>query len=445
MENLTGMSLIASVRRWFAKVSPPRLLVLGFGLVILIGTLLLWAPFSHKPGISLTFLEALFEATSAVCVTGLTVVGVGNTFNFFGQFVMAVLIQIGGMGVVLLSIAFILIAGGRVGYKTRALFIQAQNLFGFSGLVILAKKIFKIIFLVESVCALLYWPIFALDYGPWHGLGIALFHSVSAFNNAGFDILGGTDSLISYANNVPLCLITSFEVILGAFGFLSLIDLIRNKCRWKRLNLTTKICIYMTTILLLGGTLLLKITTSQTWLESWFQSVIARTAGFATVPLADFSSAGIVIFSILMFIGANPNSTGGGVKTTTVFVAGLKAISSSSAHDEDSCFYRKISGIVFDKAFTVLYFAIFVVISGAFLILTFQPQLDITQVFVEVISAFGTVGSSMGVTADLNCFSRLVIIIIMFIGRLGPVTIAGIVVAGTARSARYTEEDVLIG
>ncbi|WP_304769889.1 potassium transporter TrkG, partial [Ileibacterium valens] len=183
----------------------------------------------------------------------------------------------------------------------------------------------------------------------------------------------------------------------------------------------------------------------QTWLEAWFQSVIARTAGFATYPLANFSHSAILIFTILMFIGASPNSTGGGVKTTTVFVAAVKAFSSSAEHDEDSVFYRRIPDLVFSKAFVVLFFGMFVVLCGSFLVMIGNPQADMDQVLVEVTSAFATVGSSMGLTPDLSFFSKAVIMICMFIGRLGPVTIANLLVTGSEKAARYTEENVLIG
>lgn len=439
------MKMTKNIKRWFVKTSPARLLVVGFGLVMLIGGFLLWLPISRNPGTEVSFFDSLFEAVSAVCVTGLTVVPVGQTYNFFGRLVLAVLIQIGGMGIVLLGIGLILLAGGKLGFKTRSLFIQAQNLMGYSEILKMARKILWVMFGIELAGALLCWPIFMENYDPWSALGFACFHSISAFNNAGFDILGGYDSLTMYADNIPMVTVTSFLVISGGFGFIALIDLFKQKFHWRSLLLNTKIVIVMTLSLLIGGTIIFKLTTDQTWLEAWFQSVIARTAGFATYPLANFSHSAILIFTILMFIGASPNSTGGGVKTTTVFVAAVKAFSSSAEHDEDSVFYRRIPDLVFSKAFVVLFFGMCVVLCGSFLVMIGNPQADMDQVLVEVTSAFATVGSSMGLTPDLSFFSKAVIMICMFIGRLGPVTIANLLVTGSEKAARYTEENVLIG
>lgn len=437
--------MITVIKRWFHRTTPARLLVLGFAGVMLLGGFLLWLPISRNPGTSVTFLDSLFEAVSAVCVTGLTVVPVGDTYNFFGRLVMGILIQIGGMGIVLLGIFLILLAGGKLGFKTRSLFVQAQNLMGYTEIIKMARKILRLMFGIEILGALLCWPIFMENYDPLAAFGYACFHSVSAFNNAGFDILGGFDSLSAYAGNFPMVAVTSALVIVGGFGFIAMIDVWNQKFRWRPLLLNTKIVIVVTAGLLIGGTILLKVTTDQTWLEAWFQSVIARTAGFSTYPLAKYSRAAIMVFTILMFIGASPNSTGGGVKTTTVFVAAVKAISSTTEHDEDSVFYRRIPDLVFSKAFVVLFFGMAVVLGGSFLVMIGNPEAAMDQVIVEVTSAFATVGSSMGLTPTLSSFSKVVVIICMFIGRLGPVTIANLLVTGSEKAARYTEENVLIG
>lgn len=395
---------------------------------------------------SISFLDALFEATSAICVTGLTVVSPGDTFNLFGRTVLAVLIQIGGMGIVLAGIGLIFLTGRRIGFKTRFLFIQAQNLAGgFSGLQKMASLILKITFSIEALGILLLWIPLCQYFDPLKAFGHACFLSISAFNNAGFDVFAGTNSLIPFADNVPINLVVSALVIFGGFGFLALIDLVRSHFKWSKLALTTKIAAFMTITLLLSGTVLFLITTSQSPLEAWFQSVITRTAGFATFPLSSFSRAGLMIFMILMFIGACPNSTGGGVKTTTIFVVLLKAFSSSAGHDEDSVFHRRIGDLTFLKAFTVLLFGLIVVLSGTVLLSIAQPEFSLAEVLVEVVSAFGTVGSSCGITADLCSFSRVIIMICMFIGRLGPVTIANLLVIGKEHAAHYTEENVLIG
>lgn len=422
-----------------------QVLASGFALVILTGAFLLWLPISQQPGMHVTFLDALFEATSAVCVTGLTVLPVGNTFNTFGKTVMALLIQIGGMGVVLLGVFLILLAGGRIGFRSRSLFVQAQNLYGYADIMKIARRIILITFGIEGVGALLSFFCFLRYYPPMQALGTAMFHSISAFNNAGFDIFGGTDSMIPFADDVPLNLITGILVILGGFGFLAMMDVCRCRLHWKKMMLSTKIVLVMTIGLLTFGTVMFKITADCTWLEAWFQSVITRTAGFATMPMTAFKPAGVLVFILLMFIGASPNSTGGGVKTTTVFVAALKAFSSTAEHDEDSVFYRRVPEIVFTKAFTVIFFGFLVVLSGSLLIMIAEPAVDMASVLVEVTSAFATVGSSMGITSTLSSFSKVVLILCMFIGRVGPVTIANLLVSKDEKEARFTEESVLIG
>ncbi|WP_323088990.1 TrkH family potassium uptake protein [Allobaculum sp. JKK-2023] len=437
--------VIRRIQKWFFKLTPARLLVLGFLSVILSGAFLLWLPISRYAGVPLSFLDALFEACSAVCVTGLTVVVPGQTFNLFGRTVLAILIQIGGMGIVLAGMTFMLVSGGKISFKTRALFVQAQNLSGYTGLIHIAKCILYLTFGIEALGALLMWPVLMMHFSPLQALGHAVFLSISAFNNAGFDLFAGGDSLIPYANNLPLILVVSALVIIGGFGFIAMVDLVRNHFRWSRLMLTTKIAAFMTILLLAGGTILFKILTPQTWLEAWFQSVITRTAGFASYPLSNFSTGALLVFIVLMFIGASPNSTGGGIKTTTAFAISLKAFSSSAGHDEDSVFYRRIPDICFTKASTVLYFGLLAVLLGTILICAFDPQFTLAEVLVEVTSALATVGSSIGITAQLSEASELVIIALMFMGRLGTVTIANLLITGKEPKAHYSEESILIG
>lgn len=439
------MHLRIRIKNILRRLPAAQVLVIGFAMVILIGAFLLWLPVSLHTGVRITFMEALFESTSAVCVTGLTVVPVGDTFSVFGRTILAILIQIGGMGVVLLGVMLILAAGGRMGFRSRSLFVQAQNLYGYSDIYLVAKRIIVITFGIEAVGALLCFFCFLPYYPPLKALGYALFHSISAFNNAGFDIFGGFDSMIPFASDVPLNLVTGTLVILGGFGFLAMMDVLRSHLHWKKMMLTTKIVLTMTFSLLTAGTVMFKICSDCTWLQAWFQSVITRTAGFSTMPLSDFVPGGLLIFIVLMFIGASPNSTGGGVKTTTVFVAALKAFSSTCEHDEDSIFFRRVPEIVFTKAFTVLFFGFLVVLTGSLLVMIADPGLSMDSVLVEVTSAFATVGSSMGITPGLSDFSRVVLISCMFIGRVGPVTIANLLVTRKQKEARFTEESVLIG
>lgn len=434
-----------NLRFWINKESPARLLCLGFFLVILIGAFLFMLPIAHKATMPVDFIDALFVSTSAVCVTGLTTVPIGDTFTPFGYTVLALLIQIGGLGVVMSGLVFTILTGRRVGLKTRQLVMESLNISGYAGIVQIAKKVLWITFITEIIGAFFSILVFLPNYQPLQAIGIGIFHSISSFNNAGFDILGGFDSLVNYAGNVPMNLVTTILVIVGGFGFAAILDLIRNRFSWRNLSLNTKIVSVMTVVLLVTGTLLMKWTTSQTWLEAWFQSVIARTAGFSTFSVGSFSQAGILVFCILMFIGASPGSTGGGIKTTTFFTVGFQAVSSTMQNNRNEVFHRKIPRLIFQKAITVLFYGLAVVSIGTFLLLVFEKDLTLSSALVEVTSAFATVGSTVGITPHLCSLSKIVLMVCMFIGRLGPTTIATLYIVKGMNEASYTEESILIG
>lgn len=439
------MSSFYRLKARLRRLSPARLLTLGFLSVILAGTLLLWLPVSHQPGKTVSLVDALFVSTSAVCVTGLTTVTIGTTFNTFGKVILAILIQIGGLGVVSMSVTFILLIGGRISMKVRQLMASAMNLTGYAGIVSVLKRLLLITLGFEVAGAAASFFVFVQDYPPALALGYAVFHSISAFNNAGFDILNTSESLLQYAGNVPMNLITTALVISGGFGFYAIIDMWHQKYQWKKFSLNTKIILIMTVFLLSSGTLLLKWTTPQTWMEAWFQSVIARTAGFNTHPLSDYTPAAIVVFCFLMFVGANPGGTGGGIKTTTLFAVAFKAVSSTTNDNRDEIFYRKIPNLIFTQALTVFFFGLSVVLIGTVLILWLEPGMDLTAVLVEVTSAFATVGSTVGVTPMFSTASKFILMVCMFIGRLGPVTIANNLVFKGHNNVRFTEENILIG
>lgn len=435
---------MVSMFRIFKKQSPARLLTLGFFMVILVGGLLLWAPISHNEGQTISLIDAMFVSTSAVCVTGLSTVPVGYTFNVFGQMIIALLIQIGGLGVATFGIILFIVAGKRIGLKTRQLLKEGLNFESFGGLIKTVKIILIIVFTVEFLGAVLSFIVFIRDYPFWIALKNAIFHSISSFNNAGFDVLGGTDSLLMYQDDVFMNLLTAGLVIIGGLGFVVIIDILKNR-NLKKLLLQSKVVLFMTFVLLVAGTLLLKMTQDITWLGAFFQSAIARTAGFNTFPLADFSQAGILIMCVLMFIGASPGSTGGGIKTTTFFVLVLKVISSTFVRNQDSVFRRRISNLVISRAVVVMFMGLSIVCTATFLILCLEPDLMLSDVVLETTSAFATVGSSTGITPNLCPLSKFVLMITMFIGRLGPVTVATLLVVKDNISFKYTEETIMIG
>lgn len=429
--------------KFFKKQSPGRLIALGFALVILVGALILMLPVSVNDGAEVSFINALFTSTSAVCVTGLIAIDTAEHFTVFGRTVVALLIQIGGLGVTAVGVSFILAAGKRVGIRGRLLVKEAMNLSSFKGVVRLVKAVLLMTLCFEGAGAILSFLVFVQDFPPLDALGISLFHSVAAFNNSGFDILGGLQNLIPYQSNVLLNLTTCGLIIFGGLGFLVILDIIQTRS-FKKLRLHSKVVITMSVFLLTIGTVLLKLTEDITWLGAFFQSVSARTAGFSTYPIGSFTNAGLFVLTILMFIGASPGSTGGGIKTSTFFAL-MQATKSSATNQHSSAFRRKIPTEVITKAFIITFLALLVVCTGTFALCILEPNCSFIQLFFEVTSAFGTVGLSTGITPDLCVASKVVLIITMFIGRLGPLTIASLWVFKETSNVSYTEETIIIG
>ena len=425
------------------NIKPGRIIVLGFLIVILLGTTLLMLPISINEGASVSFVDALFTSTSAVCVTGLIAIDTADTFNIFGRTVVAMLIQIGGLGVTSVGVGFILLMGKKVGIKERTLIKESMNLDSLQGIVKLVKSILFFTLFFESIGVILSFIVFSKDYKPLDALGISVFHSIAAFNNSGFDILGGLRNLIPYQSDVLLNLTTCGLIIFGGLGFLVIKEIIEKKS-FKKFTLHTKVVIITTAILLVSGTILLKLTEDITWLGAFFFSTSARTAGFSTYPLGTFTNAGLFVLVIFMFIGASPGSTGGGIKTTTIFTL-YKSIYSTSTNTHCVAFKRKIPSNVILKAFNLTLLALLVVCVGTFTLNILEPNFTFIQLLFEVTSAFGTVGLSTGVTPNLCDLSKLIVSLIMFIGRLGPMTIATIWYFKEPSNAYYSEESVIIG
>jgi len=428
----------------FKKQSPVRLIALGFAAVILLGALVLMLPISVNNGVTVTFVDALFTSTSAVCVTGLIVVDTADTFTVFGRTIVALLIQIGGLGVTCVGVSFILAARKRIGLKERLLIKESWNIDSFKGVVKLLKDVLLLTLIFESVGAALSFIVFSKDYPPLTALGISLFHSVAAFNNSGFDILGGLRNLIPYQSDVMLNLVTCGLIIFGGLGFLVILDIIKKRS-FKKLTLHSKVVITMTVFLLAAGTLLLKATEDITWLGAFFHSTSARTAGFSTYPLGTFSNASLFVLTVLMFIGASPGSTGGGIKTTTFFAL-IQAIKSVATNKPCTAFKRKIPTEVISKAFIVTLLSAFVVCIGTFLLCILEPDCTFIQLLFEVTSAFGTVGLSTGITPHLSDASKLILTLTMYIGRLGALAIVTLwAFKPTPPLVRYSEENITIG
>ena len=430
--------------KWIKKQSPGRIIALGFLSVILTGSVLLMLPCSVQDGVRLEYIDALYTSTSAVCVTGLIAVDAGDTFTPLGQTFLALLIQIGGLGVTAVGAGIIIMMGKRVNTKGRNLIKEAMNLESGKGLITFVKSIFITTIIFEGIGALLSFIVFVQDYPPMKALGISLFHSVAAFNNSGFDILGNLQNLIPYRDDVLLNLVTCGLIFFGGIGFLVIREVWSKRFHWKKFSMHTKVVLSVSLVLTIIGTVMIKLTESVTWLGAFFHSVSARTAGFSTYPLGEFSDAGLLVMIVLMFIGASPGSTGGGIKTSTFFVL-IQGIKAAATNKSEKAFHYAVPKHAFRKAAVILSLALSVVIIGTYLLLLLEPDITLMQAMFEMVSAFGTVGLSTGITTGLSVAGKLLSIVIMYIGRLGPLTIASLWYFSRGERVSYPEGNIAIG
>lgn len=423
---------------------PARIIALGFAFVIFLGSVLLMLPCSVQDGVNLNYIDALYTSTSAVCVTGLIAVDAGDTFTPLGQFFLALLIQVGGLGVTAVGAGIILAIRKKVDLKGRNLVREAMNLDSGKGIVIFIKNIFLTTLIFELVGALLSFGVFVQDFPPLKAAGISMFHSVAAFNNSGFDILGDFQNLIPYQDNVLLNLVTCGLIFFGGIGFLVICEMWKKKLNWKKFSMHAKVVLTVSGILIVIGTILIKLTEDISWLGAFFTSVSARTAGFSTYSLGNFTTSGLLIVIVLMFIGASPGSTGGGIKTSTFFVL-LQGIKSAATNKSEKAFHYAVPKEAFRKASVITMIAIVVVLFGTFFMTIMEPELALEDILFEITSAFGTVGLSTGITPELSIGSKLLSILIMYIGRLGPLTVASMWYFSRGERVRLPEGNIAIG
>lgn len=439
--------------RLLKNLSPARIIALGFATVILLGSLLLILPCSIREGVTLNYIDALYTSTSAVCVTGLIAVDPGSTFTPLGQFFLAALIQIGGLGVTSVGAGIILAMGGKIKIKGRSLIREASNLDSGKGAIRFIKSVFFTTLAFELVGALLSFIVFVQDFPPLKAAGISIFHSIAAFNNSGFDILGlsgevhNSINLIPYQSNLLLNLVTCGLIFFGGIGFLVIREAIEKRFRWKKFSMHSKIVISTSAVLIIIGTLLVKLTENVSWLGALFFSVSARTAGFSTYSLSTFSNAGLLIITVLMFIGASPGSTGGGIKTSTFFSL-LQGVKAAATNKSEKAFKYTIPKGTFRKAAVITMMALVIVFTGTYLLLIMEsgnPDISFIDALFEMTSAFGTVGLSTGITTSLGIGSKLLSILVMYIGRLGPLTIATLWYFTKGERAEYPNGNIAIG
>ncbi|WP_160723607.1 TrkH family potassium uptake protein [Bacillus sp. USDA818B3_A] len=437
------------------KLNPAQILVIGFGSLILLGTCLFMLPIAtHEHGRGLNFIDALFEATSAVCVTGLAVVDTGTTFTLFGQIVLLCLIQIGGWGFMTTGIFMFIILGKRIGLKERLLLQDSLNVFTLSGVVHLVKRIILITLIVELVGAIILTIRWSFEMPLKKAIYYGIFHSISSFNNAGFGL--ESDSLSKWVGDPTINIVITLLFIIGGIGFTVILDLI-NKKSLRKLSLHSKVALLMTLILNIVGTLIILASEydntktignfglgDKLW-ASYFQGVVPRTAGFNTIDISQMTISSQVFMMALMFIGASSGSTGGGIKVTTFAIIMIAFWTVLTNRNDVNIFKRRISWQYVNRALSIVVAAItFIFI--IFFLLTYNEKAEMSKILFETISAFGTVGLSAGFTMDLTPIGRILITIMMFIGRLGPLTMAFALLKTQKESkVRYAEEKILIG
>ncbi len=450
------------------KLSTMQILALGFLGTILLGGVLLYLPVCNRQPI--TFLDALFTSVTAVCVTGLVTVVPATQFTLLGKAVILVLIQIGGFGIIACVTGFFVILKRQITVRGRIIIQETYNVHSLSGIVAFVLRILKGTFLIEGLGAVCYAIQFVPEFGLAKGIGYAIFHSVSAFCNAGIDVLGDR-SFTEYVSNPIVNLTTMFLVVISGIGFTVWYDVIHN-CRevksrkqskkriFTKLTLHSKIAITMTAFLLVTGTLLVfalenrnpdtigNMSFGEKWMASAFHSVSTRTAGFATVSQSALRPGTKFITTLFMFIGGSPGGTAGGIKTTTVAMLILTCLNVIYGKRDTECFGRKIPVENFRTGFSVVMVAFGFLFMGTTLLTVFEPEIDFLSLLYEAVSAIGTVGLTTGITPKLGMASKIVIMCLMYIGRLGPVTIA--LVFGTRKNMKerireLPEQRIMVG
>ncbi|WP_410208281.1 TrkH family potassium uptake protein [Fusobacterium sp.] len=447
---------IEVIKEYSKKLSPSRKLILGFLIAILIGTLLLMMPFSLQEGQRLSFLASLFTIVSATCVTGLTVVDVSQTFSTVGTTIIIFFIQLGGLGVMTFSSIIFLVMGKKMTFHERELLKEERNADNSGEIADFIKKLLFVVFIIESIGAIILTTQFIKEFPLGKAVYYGVFHSISAFCNAGFSLF--STNLEIYKSNFVINLTIGYLITLGGIGFAvitSVVTVVRKGI--DRFNLTSKVAIIMSLILTVGGMILFflleysnpetlgNLNFFQKILASYFQSVTLRTAGFNTIPLGNLRDATIFVSCIWMFIGASPGSTGGGIKTTTFGVIMFYVIGIAKKKTNIEIFNRRLDWEILNRALAILVIAI-TYISFVIVCLLIVEDFPMEQVVFEVISAFGTVGLTLGITPDLSVVSKLLIIITMLVGRLGPLTFA-LAIGETKKKAvsKYPKENILVG
>jgi len=450
------ISRFMNERRQIVQLHPAHILTFGFLGLITIGTLLFMLPIATQDRHHLSFIDALFEATSAVCVTGLAVVDTGTTFTLFGQIVLLVLVQLGGWGFMTSSILMFLMLGKRIGLKERILLKESVNYGSLQGLIKLVQSIIAITLIVELIGAVILSIRWSFEM-PWSkAIYYGIFHSVSAFNNAGFSL--ELDNLSKWVGDPVVNIMITLLFIVGGIGFTVILDIFGKKS-FKKLSLHTKITIivsiFLNTISMFiilflefdNPATLGSLSNSDKMWAAYFQGVVPRTAGFNTIDIAQMTPSSLVYMIGLMFIGAGSGSTAGGIKVTTAALLFLALWAVITNKQDVNVFNRRIPQELINRALSIAISGILFIFTIFFLLTITEKGAELTKILFETVSAFGTVGMSAGLTGELTPVGRILITVMMFIGRLGPLTMAFALMFHTKKNShvRYAEEKILIG
>ena len=436
------------------RLSSFQIIIMGFAGVILLGAFLLMLPISSKSSSVTPFSEALFTSTSAVCVTGLVVHDTASYWSVFGQAVIFILIQTGGLGVVTVAASLALLSHRRISLTQRSTMQEAISAPGVGGIVNLTVFILRITFIAELVGAVAMSPVFIKDYGP-KGIWMSLFHSVSAFCNAGFDILGSDaspySSMTRYSSSALINIVAMLLIVLGGIGFLTWEDIVTKKHHIKRYRMQSKIILVTAAILIVFPAVFFffadfsSLPLKERLLCSLFQAITPRTAGFNTADLNSMTGSSRAIITVLMLIGGAPGSTAGGMKTTTVAVLVLNAIAVFRRKDDAEAFDRRINNNAVRNASAILLMYAALFFSGA-LVISAVEKLPVSTCIFETASAIGTVGLTLGITPGLGVISRSILIILMFFGRVGGLTMIYAALSNTGKKlSKLPQEKIIVG
>ena len=431
-----------------------QIIILGFIAVILIGALLLMLPVSSKAGIITPFNEALFTSTSAVCVTGLVVQDTATYWSWFGQGIILVLIQIGGLGVITIAVSFALLSGRKISLMQRSVMQEAISAPKVGGIVRLTGFVLKGTFLVEFTAAFIMMPVFVKDFGA-KGIWMAIFHSISAFCNAGFDLMGTENvkyaSLTSYISHPLINITIMLLIIIGGIGFLTWEDILKNKYRIKNYRMQTKVILTTSLLLILFPAFFFffrdfaDMPMQERIFSSLFQAVTPRTAGFNTADLTMMTEDGLGIVIALMLVGGSPGSTAGGMKTTTLAVLIANTLACFRRKEDAQMFGRRIENSTVKDAATIFMMYIVLFFGGA-IVISAVEDLSFSTCLFETASAIGTVGLTLGITPGLGIISQIILMILMFLGRVGSLTLIYAALSDSGKKiSKLPQEKMTVG